>query len=165
MISFPSVGFNPNIPYFVASYNIWLCSPMEPGYGSIVLDLSEEAVRASSRLCALAASTRILPLQSIPFSASGTFTQFVARSTDLTIGSLLFRSGDCVGTEINDKNSQRLRISGIRYDYGATSSDEMTTKRTRYSSSMAPSARPTFMGESHSQNSSFQNEPNPAAFC
>jgi hypothetical protein len=55
-----------------------------------------------------------------------------SENDDLALGSLVFRTGDCVGTEISHKISQRLRAFGIGYEHGVTSCYQMTAKRVCY---------------------------------
>jgi hypothetical protein len=54
------------------------------------------------------------------------------KNDDIALGSLLFRSGNCALTEICDKISQRIRTSGIRYDYSVTSGWQMMAESSGY---------------------------------
>jgi hypothetical protein len=67
------------------------------------------------------------------------------KNDDVALGSLLFRSGDCARTEISDKISQRLRTSGIGYNYGVTSIYQMAAEGTRY---VAGTYKPYFHDQS-----------------
>src|ERR1700734_4080316 len=58
---------------------------------------------------------------------------------------LLLRAGDSAWTEISDKISQCLRTSGIGYNDGVTSVDQVTTESTRYFTS---TYKPYFHDES-----------------
>jgi hypothetical protein len=83
-------------------------------------------------ICAFVASIRIRPCQSIPFNASGAFTQCVTRNNEVALGRLLFDSRDGARAKLGDKISQCLRTSGIGYDYGMTSVYQMAAERTGY---------------------------------
>jgi hypothetical protein len=54
------------------------------------------------------------------------------KNDDVALGSLSFRSGDGAWTKISDKISECFRASGIGYNYGMTSGDQVTAKRPRY---------------------------------
>jgi hypothetical protein len=54
------------------------------------------------------------------------------KNDDVALGCLLLRAGAGAWTEISDKISQCLRTSGIGYNDGVTSVDQVTTESTRY---------------------------------
>jgi hypothetical protein len=54
-------------------------------------------------------------------------------NNDVARSRLLPGPGDGAWTNISDKISQCLRTSGIGYDHGMTSADQMAAERTRYS--------------------------------
>src|SRR5580693_1111220 len=51
-----------------------------------------------------------------------------SKNNDVTFGRLLFCAGDGAWTKAGDKISQCLRTSGIGYDDGVTSVDQVTTE-------------------------------------
>jgi hypothetical protein len=53
-------------------------------------------------------------------------------NNDVALGRLLPGPCDGAWTEIGGKISQCLRTSGIGYNYGVTSDDQVTADRTRY---------------------------------
>jgi hypothetical protein len=55
-----------------------------------------------------------------------------SENNDVAFGCLLLRPGHGTWTEISDKISQRLRASGIGYNYGVTSIYQMAAKRACY---------------------------------
>src|SRR5580658_10793165 len=67
------------------------------------------------------------------------------KNDDVALGCLLLRAGDRAWTEISDKISQRLRTSGIGYDDGVTSVDQVTAESTCYFTS---AYKPYFHDES-----------------
>jgi len=77
-------------------------------------------------ICALVASIRISAAPIDTFQRLRHLDPICSENDDLTLGSLVFRAGDCVGTEISHKISPHLRTSGIGYDYGVTSCYQMT---------------------------------------
>jgi hypothetical protein len=54
------------------------------------------------------------------------------KNNDVALGCLMLRPGDGAWTEISDKISQCLRTSGIGYNDGVTSVDQVTAESTRY---------------------------------
>ena len=104
---------------------------------------------AFASMCALVASIRTRPCQSIPFNASGTFTQLTARITTS-------HSAACslVPAMAPDRDRRRNRLvsstPGIGYNYGVTSVYQVTAERACY----VPGSQKTY----------FHNSP-PAVFA
>src|SRR5580704_1043224 len=67
------------------------------------------------------------------------------KKDDVALGCLLLRAGDGAWTETSDKISQCLRTSGIGYNDGVTSVDQVTTESPRYFTS---TYKPHFHDES-----------------
>src|SRR5580692_671071 len=86
------------------------------------------------------AASPINTLESVSYSAP-----MNGENDGVALGCLLLRAGDGAWTEISDKISQCLRPSGIGYNDGVTSVDQVTTESPRY---FASTYKPHFHNES-----------------
>jgi hypothetical protein len=86
------------------------------------------------------AASPINALESVSYSAP-----MYGENDDVALGYLLLRAGDSAWTEISEKISQCPRTSGIGYNDGVTSIDQVTTESTRYFTS---TYKPYFHDES-----------------
>src|ERR1700679_3817610 len=73
------------------------------------------------------AASPINALESVSDSAP-----MYGENDDVALDCLLLRAGDGAWTEISDKISQCLRTSGIGYNDGVTSVEQVTAERTCY---------------------------------
>src|SRR5580698_7133825 len=86
------------------------------------------------------AASPINTLESVSYS-----DPMCGKNDDIALGCLLLRAGDGARTKIIDKISQCLRTSGIGYNNGVTSVDQVTTESTCYFTS---TYKPYFHDES-----------------